>query len=238
MVEDRPEDTEPTVDSGRAKRAPPTIDLEATEISGETQSAGADAPPRQSVPPPSSGKVSSAIVAALCGASAAALVIGAAWVFGWPGQQVPSVAPTAPQVSSAALDDLAARVAGVESKIKTPVTAASDPAAAARADALEKSLAALRTEIASQRAQSEKLAAALDEVKSAPRETSAPPVDLSAINERLAQIEGATRAQTAAIAQESSKPADDVPLRRIVAAALLDVLVRSGDSYSAALAAE
>lgn len=239
MVEDRPEDTEPTVDSGRAKRAPPTIDLEATEISGETQSAAADAPPPgPSVPPPpSGGKISAAIIAALSGASAAALVIGVAWFFGWPGEQTPPAAPAAPQVSSAALDDLAARVAGVESKIKAPVTAASDPAAAARADALEKSLAALRTEIAGQRAQSEKLAAALDEVKSAPRETSAPPVDLSAINDRLAQIEGATRAQTAAIAQESSKPADDVPLRRIVAAALLDVLVRSGDSYSAALAA-
>jgi hypothetical protein len=245
MVEDRPEDTGPTVDAGRAKRAPPTIDLEATEISGETQNAGTDAPPRQSVPPssggsvpPSSGgKTSSAIIAALSGAAAAALVIGVTWFFGWPGQQVPSVAPAAPKVSSAALDDLATRVAGVESKIKAPATPSPDPAAAARADALEKSLAALRTEIAGQRAQSEKLAAALDEVKSSPRETSAPPVDLSAINDRLAQIEGATRAQTAALAQESSKPADDVPLRRIVAAALLDVLVRSGDSYSAALAA-
>ena len=35
MVEDRPEEIEPSPDSGRAKRAPPTIDLEATEISGE-----------------------------------------------------------------------------------------------------------------------------------------------------------------------------------------------------------
>ena len=39
MVEDRPEEIEPSPDSGRAKRAPPTIDLEATEISGETQNA-------------------------------------------------------------------------------------------------------------------------------------------------------------------------------------------------------
>ena len=62
-------------------------------------------------------------------------------------------------------------------------------------------------------------------------------MDLTAINERLAQIERATRAQSAAIAQESSKPADDAPLRRIVTAALLDGLVRTGDPYPAALAA-
>jgi hypothetical protein len=236
MVEDRPEDTEPTVDSGRAKRAPPTIDLEATEISGETQNAGADASAGQSVPRPSGAPVFTAIIAAISGAAAAALVIAGAWFAGWPGEPVPPAAPAAPQVSSAAIDDLAARVAGVESKIKAPATPTSDPAAAARADALEKSLATLRTEIAGQRAQSEKLAAALNEVTSAPRETSAP-VDLSAIDERVAQIERATRAQSAAIAQGNARPADDVPLRRIVAAALLDVLVRTGDPYPAALAA-
>jgi hypothetical protein len=242
MVDDKPEDIGPAADPGRVKREPPTIDLEATEIIDETPNhdVGAKdvgAKDASSVPRSSAGRVSAAIVAAISGAGAAALVLAVAWFAGWPGEPVPPAVPAAPQVNSAALDDLAARVAGVESKIKTPVAPASDPAAAARADALEKSLAALRTEIAGQRAQSEKLATAVDEVKSAPREIAAPPVDLSAINERLAQIEGATRAQTAAIAEESSKPADDVPLRRIVATALLDVLVRTGDPYSAALAA-
>ena len=236
MADDKPEDAGPPVDSGRAKREPPTIDLEAIEITDETPNPGGGTKDASSMPQPSAGRVSAAIIAALSGAGAAALVIAVAWFAGWPGETVPSAAPIAPQVSSAAIDDLAARIAGVESKIKTPATPVSDPTAAARADALEKSLAALRTEIAGQRAQSEKLVAAVNEVKSAPRETSAP-VDLSAINERLAQIERATRAQTAAIAQESSKPADDVPLRRIVAAALLDVLVRIGDPYAAALTA-
>ena len=37
MVDDSPEDTTLSPDSGRAKRAPPTIDLEAIEVSGETQ---------------------------------------------------------------------------------------------------------------------------------------------------------------------------------------------------------
>jgi hypothetical protein len=62
-------------------------------------------------------------------------------------------------------------------------------------------------------------------------------VDPSAINERLAQVERAIRAQTAEVAQESTKPADDLPLRRVVAAALLDVSVRHGEPYTAALAA-
>jgi hypothetical protein len=103
-------------------------------------------------------------------------------------------------------------------------------------DALEKSLASLRGELSDLRAQSEKLAATINEVKSAPRE-SAPPVDLSAINERIAGLERAARAQASAIAQESAKPADDVPLRRVVAASLLDGSVRQGEPYAAALAA-
>ena len=41
MDEDRPEDTSPSPDSGRAKRPPPTIDLEASEVSGETQGTNA-----------------------------------------------------------------------------------------------------------------------------------------------------------------------------------------------------
>ena len=117
------------------------------------------------------------------------------------------------------------------------MASAPDPAVAARVDGLEKSLAALR-------AQSEKLAADLGSVKLAPRDAAAAP-DLSAINERIAGLERAARAQSSAISEPAAKeavkqnatPADDVPLRRIVAAALLDVLVRNGDPYPAALTA-
>ena len=246
MVDDRPEDTGPSPEPGRAKRAPPTIDLEATEVSGETQGAAAAAEPgpepeplgpsEPSPPRASTRAMSAALIGAFSGASAAALVLGAAWFAGWP---APPPAAPAPQVnsliSSAAVDDLAARVASVESKVGKPAAAAPDPAAAARADALEKSLATLRGELAAQRTQSDKLASSVNEVKAAP--PAAPPPDLSAINERIAQIERAARAQSAEIARETSKPADDVPLRRTVAASLLDVLVRTGDPYSAAIAA-
>jgi hypothetical protein len=142
----------------------------------------------------------------------------------------------APQVSAATIDDLAARLASVEVRASKPVAAMPDPAAAARADALEKSLATLRSDLATQRAQSDRLASAINDAKSTPRETTPPP-DLSAINERIAQLERAVRAQSAEITKESGKPTDDVPLRRIVAAALLDVLVRAGDPYPAAIAA-
>lgn len=256
MVDDSPEDTAPSPDAARPKRAPPTIELEASEVSGETRSAGGGEPPGsgsgagpwsgsgtgpESVPgqpPPKpvserpSAPVSPWVIAVLSGAVAASLVIGVGWMLGWPA--VPAT-PAPPQVSAAAVDDLAARIAGLETKTSKPAAPSPDPAAA-RLDALEKSLASLRGELTGLRGQSEKLAAAVNDVRSAPRETGSP-LDLSAVNERIAQLERATRAQNSEIAQESAKPVDDLPLRRIVAAALLDVLVRVGDPYTAALAA-
>jgi hypothetical protein len=257
MVDDRPEDTGSPPDAARPRREPPTIDLEATEVSSEeTPHAAADAPadPASEAaaaspePPPVSAPVSAPvspwIVAPVSGAAAAALVIGVGWMLGWPAVQPAS--PAAPQVNAAAIDDLTARIAGLESRAGKPATQAADPAAAARVDALEKSLAALRTELTATRVQGEKLAAAVNDVKAAPR-SGAPAPDLSGINDRIARIEAAVKAQTAEIAQQGSKiadakaadarPADDVALRRVVAAALLDVSVRTGEPYPAALAA-
>ena len=229
MAEDRPEEIEPSPDSGRAKRAPPTIELEATEISGETQNTqNADAAPK----PPPRAAGSTAFIAAVTGAAAAALVIAVVWLSGWPA--VPQA--TVPQANTAATDALASRVAEIEARVARPAAAAPDPALAGRLDALEKSVAALRGDLTGLRAQSEKLAADLKDVKSAPRDSAAV-IDLSGIKERIAQLEQATRAQSAATAQADAKPADDTPLRRIVAAALLDVMVRTGEPYTAALAA-
>jgi len=241
MAEDRPEEIEPSPDTGRAKRAPPTIDLEATEVSdategsGETQAAGssADVHPKRSFQWAWRAAISATLISAVSGACAAVVVIAVASSMGWPGEAPP---PPAPAVNSAVIDDLAARIASVESRASTPAAPAPGPAAAARVEALEKSVAALRSDLAGLRAQSEKLASDVDAVKSAPRDTAAAP-DLSAINERIAGLERAARAQSSAIAQENAKPADDPALRRIVAAALLDVLVRVGDPYPAALTA-
>ena len=169
------------------------------------------------------------VIAPFSGAVAAALVIGVGWMLGWP-QVAP--APTAPSPSAAAVDNLTTRVAGLETKSSKPV--APDAALVARLEALEKSEAASRSDLASLHGQADKLATALNEAKSIPRENGTA-VDVVALNERIDQIERAGRAQGAEVAQP--KPADDLPLRRVVAAALLDVAARHGDSYPAALAA-
>ena len=163
-------------------------------------------------------------------------------MLGWPAIQ-PASAPPALQLN-AAVDGLTARIAGLESKAGNPVA---DPAAAARAEAVEKSVATLRSELTALRAQGDKLASAVNDVKSAPRGDGAASPDASRIDERIAKIESQMLAQSAAIAQQGSKiadnsaadakPADDMPLRRVVAAAVLDVLVRVGDPYPAALSA-
>ncbi len=261
MVDNRSEDTGSLPDAGRPKREPPTIDLEA--VSSETRAAGetssdpaaepapkvaanetspeiAEAPveedPRAVEPP--SRPVSPWVVAPVSGAVAAALVIGVGWMLGWPAIQPVNVPPAAQQ-NAAAIDGLTARVAGLEAKAGKLVA---DP----RTDALEKSVVTLRAELAAARAQGEKLASALNDVKSAPRADGAVSPDLTAFAERMAKIENQMRAQGAEIAQQGSKianaqsadakAANDMPWRRVLAAVLLDVLVRVGDPYPAALA--
>ena len=230
-------------ETGRPKREPPTIDLDASEVSGETRAAAeakaeahADAAPAPEQVP--SKPISPWVIAPFSGAVAAALVIAVGWMLGWPPVQAP---PAAPQVTAGAFDELGKRVAGLEAKTSKPAAPVSDPAAAARIDTLDKSLAALRSDIASQRAQSDKLASAINDLKSAPRD-SAGNVDLSGIIGRIVELERKAQAQgeareseKVAEAKSSDKPADDVPLRRVVAAALLDVAVRHGDAYAETL---
>jgi hypothetical protein len=254
MVDDKPEEIGSPPDPGRAKRAPPTIDLQATEVSGETGKAAGDAPPEHapqsspdggspegrssdeppapsaaissSIPPPS---ISPWVIAPMAGAVAAALVITVGWMLGWPAVQV---APSVPQINASAIDDLAARVAGLEQKIGGPAAGS-----VARIDALEKSLTALRGDLSNLRTQSEKLVADVKNSKSGANESVAA-LDLSALNERIDQIERASRTQSAETAREGNKitdakPADDVPLRRVVTAALLDVAVQQGHPFPA-----
>ncbi len=238
MVDETPEDTTPSPDSGRARRAPPTIDLEASEVSGETRNAGEDAPIEATQPEPGSPEpvpaISPWVIAAVSGAVAASLVICVGWLLGWPA--VLPATSSAPPFNAAVIDDLAARVAGIEAKVSKPAAPAPDPAMVNRVEALEKSITTLRGDLSGLRAQSEKLTAAVNDMKSTPRESAAS-VDLSPINERIAQVERAARAQASEIAQGSARPADDVPLRRVVAASVLDVSVRQGEPYAAALAA-
>jgi hypothetical protein len=227
-------------DNSRPKREPPTIDLEASEVSGETRAAAEArseahaeaAEPEQAAVMPSK-PISPWVIAPFSGAVAAALVIAVGWMLGWPKVEAP---PAAPQVTAGAFDELGKRVAGLEAKTSKP---ASDPAALARIDALEKSSAGLRSDVANQRTQSDKLASAINDLKSAPRD-SAGNVDLSALTGRIVELERKAQAQGEARESEKAaeaKPADDMALRRVVAAALLDVAVRHGDPYVEALKA-
>jgi hypothetical protein len=258
MVDDMLEDAGSRPDSGRPKRPPPTIDLKATEVSSETKpapeptpepageaklddtpedrsdDAAAAAQPESALPPPAarpvSPPVSPWVIAPFSGAVAAALVIGIGWMLGWPPVQP---APTALSPSAAAIEDLTARVAGLETKSKQ---AALDSALAARLGALEKAEAASRSDLAGLHVQADKLASAVSAATATPG-NAGNAADVAALNERIDQIERASRAQGADAAQQAAKVADDLPLRRVVAAALLDVAVRHGDSYPAALAA-
>jgi hypothetical protein len=255
MVDDRPEDGA-AAEPGRQKREPPTIDLKATDVSEapapEAAAAGhaAEEPVAETPPEPSSAvskPVSPWAIAPIAGAVAAALVIGVGWVLGWPAVQAPTPAP-APQLNASAIDDLSTRLAGLESKVSKPSAPAADPAAAARIEQVEKSIAALRNDLAAVRSQADKLASSVNEIKAQPRDGTAPPapaVDLSEINERIARIERAAQAQTGEIAAikaaeakaAEAKPADDAGLRRVVAAALLDLAVRQGEPFTSQLAA-
>ncbi|MGJ5177909.1 COG4223 family protein [Bradyrhizobium oligotrophicum] len=196
-------------------------------------------PPRAAPPPPR--PVSPWIIAPFSGAAAAALVIGVGWMLGWPPVQPPSaISP-----ESAALDALTTRVAGLEQRVGRP-----DAAVTGRIDAVDKAIAAVRGDVAALRSQNDTTVAALNDVKAQPRDGSAPaaapaPVDLSGVTARIDALERVSKSQSAALAQdraklseaaaEAAKPADDSPLRRVIAAALLDVAVRHGDPYAAAL---
>ncbi|SCB53920.1 Uncharacterized conserved protein [Bradyrhizobium shewense] len=260
MADDKPEDAGLAPESGRAKRTPPTIDLEATEVSTQPQEAvvepeappapehaepeqaksdQVDAEPERTepqaavAPAPVSAPMSPWVIAPFSGAVAAAVVIAVGWMLGWPAVQAP---PAAPQVTSAAVDALSGRVAAVEAKAGKPTA---DPALAARIDALEKFASSLRSDVANLRTQLDKTASTLNDAKSAPR-TAAP--DLAALSDRIAQLERASKTERAELAQQGEKIADakkvdDKPLRHVVAAALLDVAVRHGDAYESQLAA-
>jgi hypothetical protein len=235
MDDNTPDDRAASPDSPRPKRAPPTIDLEASEVTAEGARAGGRGSTRwrfASFPRPSIAAMTPFLTAAVTGAVAAALVITAVWAFRWLGETGQPIAQAATNAS--AIEGLASRLNALEEQPQQ--AAAPDPASSARFAALEKSVGALRAELASARARSDKLAAELDAAKSAPSSGAASP-DLSAIEERLAQIERMTRSESDKIAQNADRPADDTALRRLVVASMLDISVRQGEPFAPTLVA-
>ncbi|MGA2993657.1 COG4223 family protein [Bradyrhizobium sp.] len=229
-MDDNTLDDAASPEAGRPRRAPPTIDLEASEVTSATASGGDKGGDKRS-----SWLSSTALhpfwVAAVTGAVTAVLVIAVAWAVGWPAETARPVVAT----DAGAIETLSSRLAELEGRVSKP--AVPDPAS--RLDALEKSLASLRTDVAGARAQSGKLANDIEAIKSAPPASVASPAppDLTAIEGRLAEVERAVRAEGERIAQATSQPADDVALRRLVVASMLDLSVRQSEPFTDALKA-
>src|SRR5581483_8070083 len=227
MTDDQAQDgqgSESGADSGAKKRPPPTIDLEASEVSGDTQ-ATAGSTSRASWFRPAT------VLPPLAGALAALVVVGILWAAGViaPAQQQVAVPP---QVESG-LNDLSNRIGKVETKLSsTPASApAPDGALRARVDALETAANALRDQSNALRKEIDAAAAALNELKSAPRDGTASP-DLSALSDRVARLEQAVHAMPEK-PQPAAQASDDVRPRRLVIATVLETKVRRGEPYAA-----
>lgn len=267
MADDKPEDAGLAPDAGRAKRIPPTIDLEATEVStqpqqvtGEPEVQPASEPAADEPVKVDETKVEEAKVEetkagaepdyAEAQAAEASPPISPWVVAPFSGAVAAAVVIAvgwmlgwpAVQAPPAAPQVTSATVDALSGRVAAVETKlgkpAADPAMAARIDALEKSVGALRGDIATLRAQSEKTASALNDAKSASRDAAAS----SDLADRITQLERAAKADRAELAQQNEKIADnkimdDKPLRHVVAAALLDVAVRHGDPYQSQLSA-
>ncbi len=237
MTDERKDEPPAASADERPKRAPPTIDLEASEVSGDTRAKDGAFFKGAGEKLSAAGARLRPLLAAVSGAIAALLVFAAFWAAGLigPPQAVQtSVSPLQFDNVAANVGDLTARLARVEATaVKTP-SPATDTALAGRTDALETSLAAARDEVAKLGTELRNVAASLSDVRAMPRDGAAP--DLAPLNERLARLEAATNALAAQLAKPAAS-ADDINVRRLVVANMLDAAVRRGEPYATALAA-
>ena len=291
MADDKPDERGGAEGPQRPKRTPPTIDLEAKDISREDISSEniprtemsradgvAEAPDPDTAEPnaaddsepharsepdpepdtrpqpaaaepahPRGSRAATLIAALLAGAIAGGAVAGLAAQTGWlapaPRPAKPE-APAVPLAERASVEALAARVQAVETKQAKP--APFESALAGRVDALEQGITDLRKDLDGLRSQQAAAASAIADLKAVPQtsETPAASPDMSALTARIDRIENATRALTAAVAAKPKpeprpepKPVvvDDKPLRRVIAATLLERAVRQGEPYADAL---
>ena len=222
MADDKPEDAGLAPDAGRAKRIPPTIDLEATEVStqpqqvtGEPEVQPASEPAADEPVKVDETKVEEAKVEetkagaepdyAEAQAAEASPPISPWVVAPFSGAVAAAVVIAvgwmlgwpAVQAPPAAPQVTSATVDALSGRVAAVETKlgkpAADPAMAARIDALEKSVGALRGDIATLRAQSEKTASALNDAKSASRDAAAS----SDLADRITQLERAAKADRA-----------------------------------------
>ncbi|MEW6641278.1 MAG: hypothetical protein AB1586_12295 [Pseudomonadota bacterium] len=249
--------TPPTIDleASRVETAVPPSTEQPVEAEGATEQPSADMSRETPGAAPRPRKAAGLLAAVLAGAVGALVVGGVGWFAGVIGN---SNALSMSMVAT--VETLAARVARLESAPAPAVAAKHDPALAARLDGMEKSLGALRDNLMMLREQVERAVKTVDNIKAAPAEAvAATPPDLSAFDTRLAQLDTRLQALAAQTSQlrdaqgkadgrladlgaraekaTAAKPADDIPLRRAIAAGALDAAVRGGESFAPALAA-
>lgn len=267
--------------AGPGKRRPPTIDLKATEVASEP-APGAQAEPGAEAPSSSASRLRGhpalawlpadfpwPLVAAGAGGAAVMLALLAmAGVFSSRDsgttaadtrltrmeQQLRELAarPLPVAGDSKAVDDLAGRLARLETVVATPRPPISDPALANRIATLEGDLKALgervgvlgrrNDEIASiageARGRADAATAAVAELKKA--QAPAAPVierkEIEALNTRIAALERAAKAMEAQLAGRIGDGADR-SLRLVVVASTLNAAVERGTPFAAELAA-
>jgi hypothetical protein len=240
MTDDRKDEAPAGSAEEWPKRAPPTIDLDSSEVSGDTLAAS-ESSQKSSGAGPHMRDALAKFAAPLAGAVAGLLVVAVLWAAGFIGpQQTVQPAVSVAQFDNVAANvgDLSARIARVETAAAKAPAPATDPALAARTEAVEKSLTAARDELAKLNAQLRALTASVNEVKALPRDgaAAAPAPDLAPLNERLTQLEDATRTLSAELRKPAAS-ADDIKVRRLAVANTLEATVGRGEPFAAALAA-
>ncbi|AHY55767.1 COG4223 family protein [Bradyrhizobium japonicum] len=235
MADDKPEDAGLAPESGRAKRTPPTIDLEATEISTQPQSTAAAEPELQPMPEqatPEQAAVEESkfeeakfeearpdpepahAEAAVASAPASAPV--SPWVIApFSGAVAAAIVIAvgwmlgwpAVQAPPAAPQVTSATIDALSGRVAAVEAKAGKPAAD---PAVVARIDALEKSVNAVRSDIANLRAQSDktasDVKSAPR-TAAP--DLAALGDRIAQLERASKTERAELAQQGEKIADN-----------------------------
>lgn len=232
MAED---ETEGTSGAGeRPKRPPPTIDLEPSEVSGDTQ-ARAEAEgsprgtPRWNMQAARFARAGLRIaLPAASGAVAALIVVAVLWALGVLPLQ--SSSPMLAQPSRS--DEFAARLQDIERRLAQP-SSGNDAEARGRLAQLDGTVNALRGDASALRQQIEDLRSALAGSSTAPGGA-----DLSALSERIARLEQSVAAVPGQMrSATNSAEKSDTALRRLVIAALLDEKVRGGGPFDDVLPA-
>lgn len=240
MTDDPGESAQPS-GSERPRREPPTIDLEPSEVGGDTQNkAGARwwwRRERSDTPGQSRLRFWTAGLGALSGALAACVVVLALWASGAAQRFGAAPAEQTARPASAAVGDLAARLQRLEARPQT--SSMVDAQTERRIGDLQTMLGNLRDEVGAQRKQLDGLAAELNALQTAPHEAAAGSTDSAELAQRLSRLEQNIAALSGQLRSVStSAGSGDRSTARLALFAMLEERARRGAPFTDLLAAE